>query len=104
MKSDDILELRKDISAPGSYLRAGTRYTRAEWLDAYPTLRSDTYEWEAWFINLSAELPSVVVDLKNTVVNEVFALKGLRSISYKQAAVACITEYQKRLVQLVDNG
>lgn len=40
---DTIYELRKDITTPNGYIRAGKRKSKAEWLKDYP----NAFEWNS---------------------------------------------------------
>ncbi len=85
-------ELRKDISTPDSYLRAGLRKTKSEWLLDFP--KAFIFHSNEWFIEVTeySDKPNTN-SIESIIVDRVFAEFGLRSMSYKEAAIKCIHEY-----------
>lgn len=84
MREDKLYELRQDISTPGFYIRAGKRATEAQWKER---LGDFNMKWcSEWFWDTSIKEEEKEVDKLNELVDEIFAEKGLRSISYKEAA------------------
>ncbi len=95
MKLDTPYELRKDIDVPGRYYPAGDRKTGSEWLTLFPD--ADVIdEWDDWFIDTTTR-PEPASDPILNLVNDVFDKRGLCSISYKEAAVACVKAWQEKL-------
>lgn len=88
---EKLFELRKDIDTPERYIRAGEQKTREEWEKIFPDafkLSQDT-----WFIDMSKAKIKTENHIAWEIVNELFAKNGLKSITYKEAAVASIKEY-----------
>lgn len=96
MKDDDkIYELRKDISLPGRYFRAGQQRSKSAWKALFP----DAFKFDErdWFIDIAAveEAKKDSRSVKQIIVDEVFARHELKSLSYKEAAMECMTRYAK---------
>ena len=96
-KTDKLFELRKDVSMPGQYFRAGLRKPLWEWERAFGALIDP--DIREWFFDVEEEAKKPVPEphLKITVVHEVFEAAGLNGIAYKNAAHDCIDEYLKRV-------
>lgn len=100
-----LLELKKDINVPGEYVRAGTIKTKKEWKKLFPSaFLFDTYETfqnHEWFINKS--LPIKKYDgkpnLQREIVHKIFSKRGLMSMTYKEAAEACLKSYKHHLLK-----
>lgn len=92
---ETIFELRKDISTPNRYIRAGERRTQKEWEAEFPGCLSIGNR--TWFIDLSDN--TRMEDLAANVVDEIFSKNDLHSITYKECAVLAIREYVKRTSQ-----
>jgi hypothetical protein len=95
---EQLFELKKDVTTPGGYFRAGIQKTRPEWEKFFPgSFDRIILTGDEWFIDLSKPLPVPdPLPLTTQIVDEVFAERGLRSISYKQAAQECIERYVAR--------
>ena len=90
-----MYELKKDISHPGAYYRAGQQKSKEEWEAIFPN--AFLLNSNEWFIDLSKlKTKEGQADLVKTVVNEVFEKHQLHSISYKEAAQEACREYLKR--------
>lgn len=84
-KPTDILELRKDISMPNKYQRAGHTATASLWEQEFPCSTTGI-GWREWFINLSEPpKPEPPKDLLRDLVRKVFAERKLASFSYMDA-------------------
>ena len=88
-------ELLKDISTPTTYIRAGVTFTGWEWELRLPGSMA-TLEYSFWFKDIDEEppIPACFLTEKEKLINEVFARKGLKSISYKQAALEALNEWE----------
>lgn len=92
-----IYELKKDISTPSIYMQAGIRKTEEEWEAAFP----DSFAFCAnseWFIDVTTpmdEHQQHTMELE--IVNSVFTKRGLKSLSYKEAAHECLKQYKTML-------
>lgn len=97
VKDDKIFELRKDISTPGGYWRAGTRKTKKEWVELFniASYLFDHKNYNEWFIDPLEVIEEFELDDLSKIVNEVFGRKELRSISYKDAAKEVARIYLK---------
>lgn len=92
---DTIYELRKDITTPNGYIRAGKRKSKSEWLKDYPN--AFDLGSEEWFINVSVPVVEETEEDNDwKLIGEVFERKGLRSISYKQGAFLVLQQYKER--------
>jgi len=92
-KITDLLELRKDISSPSMYRRAGFIQTAQLWLIEFPGCLE--LMWKEWFINLSeVPAPSQSDPIRDTVMR-VFEKHGLKSLSYIDAACEAAKEIVK---------
>lgn len=87
-------ELRKDISTPNGYTRAGKILTGKEWKKLYPGCLE--FHWREWFIDLDKVEPEPPKDELRELVREVFKERGLRSLSYMDAAVEVVNRWEKR--------
>ncbi len=96
MKPDTLYELRKDITMPGRYYGAGIQKTGSEWLELFPNLPVFGGAGE-WFIDLTEHVVPAV-DPICSLVNDIFEKAGLRSTTYKEAAVACVRAWQEKLL------
>ena len=92
-------ELKKDISTPNGYIRAGVVHTESEWQELYP--KCSCYGNSEWFISLDKSSIQVDSSIEDTIIKDVFSRLGLRSISYKQAALECMMMYKKHLAKTV---
>jgi uncharacterized protein YecA (UPF0149 family) len=91
MKNNEtIYELRKDISTPEMYIRAGEQKTKSDWKKIFP--RAFLVTFDQWFIDIS-EKQKPEESSERMVVDAVFAKKKLHSITYKEAAVDAIKIY-----------
>lgn len=86
-----MLELIKDIQLPGEYYRAGQQKTRGEWAALFPHLHFQS-EWDRWFIDLDKPNDAPQDEIRE-IVEQIFNERLLYSISYKEAAVECVTRY-----------
>lgn len=93
--SEQLFELRKDIQSPDRYIRAGARKTKEEWLKLYPHCNKFVSGFDDWFIDLSVEAKIDESDIEWRIVDEVFTDKGLISISYKEAAIKFMREFNR---------
>lgn len=94
-KPTNRLELRKDISVPNRYFRAGHTATAETWELMFPKSTTEL-GWRDWFINLDEPLEESPRDPIRELVKEVFAERGLRSQSYIGAAIEAINRYKKQ--------
>lgn len=95
-----MYELKKDISTPSAYFRAGEQRTKEEWEKEFPDCFA--FHSNEWFIDLTEKTkPAREVDELWKIVNEVFDKMELRSISYKNAAKKCIELYIKKKESLL---
>lgn len=77
-------ELKKDVTTPGNFWRAGIRKTEKEWREIFDFVN---IQWESeWFIDLSVAQEEAPKDELRDIINSVFKDKGLHSITYKEAA------------------
>jgi hypothetical protein len=84
MSEDKLYELRQDINTPAHYIRAGKRATEAQWKER---LGDFNIRWcSEWFLDTTVKEEQMEVDELNDLVDAVFKERGLRSISYKEAA------------------
>ncbi len=84
MSEDKLYELRQDINTPAHYIRAGKRATEEQWKER---LGDFNMRWcSEWFIDTSIKEDNDSRDNLTMLIDEVFESKGLRSISYKEAA------------------
>lgn len=98
-----IYELKKDICTPNGYVRAGLRNTRAGWEKDWPN--AFDFHSNEWFIEIKADTPiETDTDMEYEIVRDIFEKRGLHSISYKEAAVACIKEYKLRTTKQPNNA
>ncbi len=93
----DLLELRKDISMPNKYQRAGFTATAALWEQDFPGCTG--LMWREWFINLSEPKSEIQTDPIRDTVREVFTNRGLKSLSYMDAACDAIKAYQEKYLK-----
>ncbi len=90
-----MYELKKDISTPNGYFRAGEQRTQEDWEKEFPNCFA--FHSREWFIDLiEKQEPESEIDELWEIVNTVFDKMELKSISYKNAAKKCIEEYIKR--------
>lgn len=87
----NMYELKKDISTPNGYRRAGERNTKEFWEALFP----DCFHFSSneWFINLSEAIEVSPCSAETIFVSKVFDKMELRSMSYKEAAAKCITQF-----------
>ena len=88
-------ELKKDISTPNIYKRAGERHTKEQWEAIFPNCFDGILgNPDEWFIDLSIPLDvNTTSEAEWIFVSAQFEKMCLRSISYKQGAVVCIKEF-----------
>lgn len=87
-----MLELKRDIITPNSYMRAGVKKTKEEWEKLFPHCSVNLNDW---FVSDSDEKINDN-DLAWHIVDAIFEENGLTSIAYKQAAVKACIEYKNR--------
>ena len=96
MSEEPLYELRKDVDIPGNYWRAGLQKTEKEWIEIFHMYPLH-FQWcQDWFLCLTPPDPEKT-DRVREIVKEVFSDKGLKSISYKEAAEECV---HKALLEL----
>lgn len=100
-------ELMQDINTPNGYWRAGTRKDRNEWEEIFPGC-FDNNNSEDWFFDHNKYYsPLDMGDEKDEIavhVRDVFDKLGLRSITYRRAAVQAVHSYRnKQMNLLIDN-
>jgi hypothetical protein len=94
IQPEKTYELKKDVSMPGEYHRAGRILTGKEWAEIFP--RMADMAWNEWFIDTSmVKEKTSSLDMADNIINDVFFRKGLHSISYKEAAKECIIQYKR---------
>jgi hypothetical protein len=92
---DEMYELRKDIFTPSGYIRAGVKKTSREWEAIFPICNcSGNTEW---FIDIQNKPVEFFDAPEAVIVNYIFNKHGLASISYKQAALECLSKYKRYL-------
>lgn len=100
-----LLELKKDINIPGQYVRAGAVKTKKEWKKLFPGAfkfdTGETYQNHEWFQNksLSIKKDEGRPNLQREIVSRIFSRHGLMSMTYKDAAVACLKSYKHHLLK-----
>ena len=101
--SDTIFELKKDVSTPDRYMKAGIQKTKADWEEIFP--KAFIFNNSEWFIDMTPIEPfdydaangiSPERRVMMTIVDDVFAKRELCSMSYKDAAIEAIEIYKKR--------
>jgi hypothetical protein len=92
---NDILELRKDVTTPIGYTRAGKQRSASEWDAIWPGCIG--LSWREWFINLSIVEPEKPYDPLRDLVRQVFKEHGLHSLSYMDAACEVVKRYEKAI-------
>lgn len=93
-----LYELKKDISSPRGYWRAGIRKTLTDW---ETDMGGEISDWSAneWFYRveeLEAQEKETGKDIIENLTNEIFSHLGLHSISYKEAANAVTLQALER--------
>ena len=96
MSEEKLYELLKDVTTPAKYWRAGQRETKQFWMKEFDMDYFCFKHSRDWFLDLTEQKEKVVVDELHELIQSVFAKKGLRSISYKEAAREVAEEYVKR--------
>lgn len=92
MSDEPLYELRKDVSMPGTYWRAGCRKTEKDWKQIFGIPEGHPMHWERdWFIDLRP-LEEQPKDEIQELVKEIFARHNIHSITYKETACECIRE------------
>lgn len=100
----DILELKKDVSYPGGYYRAGSTKSAKYWRDEFNisqySLETDLGDW---FINHTVILEHEKIkkqepDLIRDEIDFIFKTLSLNSISYKDACRAVIDTLIKKKI------
>lgn len=93
-------ELKKDVSTPAGYWRAGSRKTEQEWRKEFNIKPKYPFEWcKDWFIPPPEE-ENYHIDEVKEVVRSIFENKGLASITYKEAAEDCCREVLRRFYNI----
>lgn len=98
--SEPIYELKKDVSMPGRYWRAGAKKTEAEWKKEFGIKPDYPFQWcMDWFIPPPEE-PNYHIDEVKEVVKSVFDRQQLHSITYREAAEECCREVLARFYSI----
>lgn len=98
---ETIFELKKDISTPQSYMRAGIQKTKAEWEELFP--RAFVFNNNEWFIDMTPveefdydEANGISKEKRKImyIVDHVFKEHDLSSMSYREAAILAIEKFK----------
>ncbi len=81
---NELYELRKDVSTPTGYHRAGTQKSFEEWCKVFGNIQS--FNVREWFLSMSEVENQKPIDMIDDEIERVFNNHKLRSISYKMAA------------------
>lgn len=105
---EPLYELRRDFDYPGVYVRAGRQMTKADWMLCYK-IPEDELVNRRWFIKIEYNEPEQVIETAKEIkiVNGIFHKHGLKSITYKEAAIkACRAygEYVKTQLTKLNNN
>lgn len=94
--SDKLYELKKDVSTPAGYWRAGAKKTEAEWRHEFHIPDSTPFDWvREWFIDISPSKEKKLDEIEE-IVKLIFTKHQLHSISYRDAAIEACKECLNR--------
>lgn len=81
---NELYELRKDVSTPTGYHRAGTQKTFEEWCKVFGNIQS--FNVREWFLNMAEVEKHKPIDMIDDEIKRVFDIHKLNSCSYKNVA------------------
>lgn len=89
---DGLYELKKDVSTPSGYWRAGKRHTLKQWELAFGKISE--FSMDEWFIDLEIRMSPTYQrpDIKEIIEDE-FERANLHSITYKECAEKVALRY-----------